>query len=279
MSEAGFIGADGIELFTQSWLPDGPPRAVLALVHGFGEHSGRYSTLVEHLVRSRYAVMSFDHRGHGRSPGRRGHIMEWREYREDVLAFLEYVRLACPGTTLFLYGHSLGGLIVSEYVLWYPQGLAGLIVSGNPLRPASAAKPHLIALSRILSRIWPTFAVTLSIDGSALTRDPKVAKAYESDPLVHSRATVRWGSETLAAIDRVRARATEIRLPILIVHGESDRVNSVEGSRELFDTVSSQDKEIRIYPGGMHEPHNDIDREQVASDVVDWLDRHTGGVR
>jgi alpha-beta hydrolase superfamily lysophospholipase len=114
----------------------------------------------------------------------------------------------------------------------------------------------------------------LDVDGSKLSRDAAIARAYETDPLVHHKASTQWGAEALRAIDRVRERAADIRLPILILHGENDQVNDVEGSRELFAKVSSADKEILIYPGGMHEPHNDLDREKVARDVEDWISRH-----
>src|ERR1019366_1531680 len=126
--------------------------------------------------------------------------------------------------------HSLGGLIVTDFVLFYPEGLDGLIVSGHPLRPTGSAKPLLVMLARILSRYRPTFAFTLGIDDEALSRDPNVVKAYREDPLVHRKVTARWGTETLAAIDRVRARAGEIQLPLLILHGESVPINSVDGS-------------------------------------------------
>jgi alpha-beta hydrolase superfamily lysophospholipase len=270
-----FIGADGVELYSSCWRPRGTARAVVALVHGIGEHAGRYTTLVTHLTAAGFAVCGFDHRGHGRSPGRRGHIGSWTEYREDVQAFLGTAEKQFPRRPVFLYGHSLGALIVTEYVIAYPGGgLAGLIVSGIPLQPTGVAKPHLVALARILSRVWPTFSISLGVDGSRLSRDQDVVRDYGEDPLVHHVASMRWGAETLAAIERVRSRAAAIRLPILVLHGGNDKINSVEGSKELFEKVSSADKQLRIYPGGAHEPHNDINRAQVALDVEEWLNLH-----
>lgn len=273
--EQTFIGADGVELYSSYWRPRGDARAVVALVHGIGEHAGRYTTLVTQLTAAGFAVCGFDHRGHGRSPGRKGHIGSWTEYREDVRAFLGTVEKQFPGRPVFLYGHSLGALIVTEYVIAYPGGgLVGVIVSGIPLQPTGVAKPHLVALARILSRVWPTFSISLGVDGSRLSRDKDVVRDYDEDPLVHHVGSMRWGAETLAAIERVRSRATAIQLPILILHGGDDKINSVEGSKELFEKVSSADKQLLIYPGGVHEPHNDIDRAQVALDVEEWLNRH-----
>src|SRR5665647_531066 len=255
--EATVHGAPDVDLFVQSWQPAGAIRGAVAIVHGIGEHSGRYSYLVERLAERGFAVAALDNRGHGRSGGTPGHIDSWSEYREDVRAFLRYVSAQFMGMPLFLYGHSLGALIVTDYVLFHPDGLDGLIVSGNPLHPTGSAKPVLVMLARILSRYKPKISFQLGLDDDALSRDPEVVKAYREDPLVHRSVTARWGTETLAAIDRVRARASEIRLPLLILHGGADRINSPEGSRELFNLVSSADKQLRVYPGGYHEPHND----------------------
>lgn len=275
--EANIRGSAGLDLFVQIWQPAGEIRGVVALVHGIGEHSGRYAYLVERLVGSGFAVAGLDNRGHGRSGGRQGHIDSWSEYREDVHTFLEYVSAQFPRLPLFLYGHSLGALIVTDYVLFHPEGLDGLIVSGHPLRPTGSAKPLLILLARILSKYRPTISFPLGLDEGTLSRDPEVVKAYREDPLVFRKVSARWGTETLAAIDRVRARASEIKLPLLILHGGADRINSVDGSKELFGLASSPDKQIRIYPGGYHEPHNDLDREVVATDVIEWLTVRANG--
>ena len=264
-------GHDGIELFEQSWLPEGAIRGVVAIVHGIGEHSGRYGYLVERVTDRGFAVAALDNRGHGRSAGIRGHIDSWADYREDVRMFLRYVHATFPGSPVFLYGHSLGALIVTDYVLSYPDGIDGLIVSGHPMRPTGAVKPFLIFVARLLSRFAPKTSLSLGLSYDTLSRDPDVLKAYRDDPLVHSRVTARWGTEALAAVDRVRARASEIRMPILILHGEADRINSVEGSRELLEKVSSTDKQLEVYSGGYHEPHNDLDQERVASDVIEWI--------
>ncbi|MFN2601616.1 MAG: lysophospholipase [Gemmatimonadaceae bacterium] len=273
LAEFNFSGDEGISLLGKCWAPSQRPRAVVALVHGISEHSGRYSAVVDGLTTAGFAVCAFDLRGHGRSEGQRGHIDRWSQYRGDVLAYLEQVKTRYPRLPVFLYGHSLGALIVTEYVLYHPDGLAGMIVSGIPLRPTGVAKKPLVLLARSLSHIWPTFSVSLGVDGTRLTRDAAMVRAYDEDPLVHHTATARWGTETLEAIDRVKKRMSEIGIPILILHGEEDPVNAVQGGKELFTGVSSKDKELHLYPGGKHEPHNDIVREQVVSDVEKWLTR------
>jgi alpha-beta hydrolase superfamily lysophospholipase len=272
--ETSFRGAGGLELYAQVWQPSGRIRGVVAVVHGAGEHSGRYSTLVNALTAHGYALTSFDHRGHGKSPGLRGHIDAWSDYRTDVREFLRFTSTEFKGARLFLYGHSLGALIVSEFVLFHPEGLDGLILSAHPLVPTGAAKPHLILLARLLSRVIPGFSISLHLDAGALSRDPAVVRGYRSDPLVHSKVTARWGTEALAAVDRVRARAREISLPVLVLHGGSDAIDSPDGSRELLGLMSSSDKQLNVYDGGFHEPHNDLQRDAVAADLISWLDAH-----
>lgn len=273
-SEGTFQGDGGLVLYYQRWRPDGLPRSVLVLVHGIGEHSGRYMNIVRPLTDRGHAVYGFDHRGHGRSPGPRGHIDRWEQYRGDVTAFLRLVGEREPDRPLFLLGHSLGALIVLDYVLHHPEGLRGAIVSGAPLEPVGVAKPHLVALARLLSRLWPRFTMPLNLDVSALSRDPDVVRAYREDPLVHGMATVRWGAESLARIGWVKAHAVDVRLPILLLHGAADRLNSPDGSRRFFEGIQGADKSLRIVPGGYHEPHNDLDHAEVMDDVAQWIERH-----
>jgi len=264
----------GLELYYQCWWPEEESQAILAIVHGFGEHSGRYMNVVNHLTSRGYAIYGFDHRGHGRSPGQRGHINEWEEYQEDVRAFLQMISEQESGRPIFLLGHSMGGLIALDYILHHPGGLRGAIISGAPIEPVGGAKPYLVTLARLLSRVWPRFSLSPGLDISAISRDPAVVKAYEEDPLVHGVATVRWGTELLSTIEWVKAHAEEVRIPILLIHGEADRLCSPNGSRSFFEKVTFPDKELLVYPGGYHEPHNDINYEQVMKDLEQWLEKH-----
>ncbi|HEC36098.1 MAG TPA: alpha/beta hydrolase [Anaerolineae bacterium] len=272
-NEETFQGAGGLELYCQCWRPEGEPRAVLAIVHGFGEHSGRYMNVVNHLLGRGYAVHGFDHRGHGRSPGQRGYINEWSEFRDDVAAFLRMVGEHEPGRPIFLMGHSLGGLIVLEYALHHPEGLKGVIASGPVLAEVGIA-PFLMTLSRILSRIWPRLSLDTGLDATAISRDPDVVKAYREDPLVHSKGTPRLGTEMTAAIKWTQTHAADFRLPLLILHGGADRLAPAEGSHIFFKNVTFADKERHEYEGGYHEPHNDTNRDQVLADLERWLERH-----
>ena len=272
--EGYFGGVGSVDLYFQSWQEEEKTRAVLAVVHGFGEHCGRYLNVVNHLTPLGYGVYGFDLRGHGRSPGQRGHIQSWDEYRGDLRAFLQKVSSQEPTPPVFLLGHSMGALIALDYLLHNPAGLRGAIVSGAPLEPVGVAKPFLVLLARVLSRVWPRFSLPLGLDPKGISRDTDVVKAYEADPLVHGKASVRWGTEILKTIERVKTHPAEVHLPILLIHGGSDPLNSPEGTRKFFERILLPDKEMKIYPGSYHEVHNDFDYEQVMKDMAQWMERH-----
>jgi len=271
--EGTFQGFGGLELYYQRWRPEGEPKAVLAIVHGFGEHSGRYDNVVNWLVPKGYAIYAFDLRGHGRSPGQRSYINRWAEYREDVRAFLTFVQEQEPGRPLFLMGHSMGGLIVLEYTLHYPEGLQGVIGSG-PALAQTGVSPLLMALGRFLSRIWPRFTLETNLDATTISRDPAVVEAYVNDPLVHSVATARLGEEMSKAMAWVNDHAADLRVPLLILQGGADRLVSPEASRAFFERVASEDKTFHEYEGYYHEPHNDVGKERPLADLEAWLEEH-----
>ncbi len=271
--EGKFTGFGGIELHYQRWRPDGAPRAVVAIVHGHGEHSGRYMNVVNCLVPDGFTVYGFDLRGHGRSPGQRGFINSFGEFREDVKAYLQFVAQQEPGRPLFLYGHSLGGLIVLDYVEHYPQGLKGVIASG-PAVGKLGISPVLQMIARVLSTIKPNFSLKTGLEVAALSRDTGAVQAYTSDPLVHDLGTARLGTEVAATAAYVNGHAADIKLPLLLVHGGADRICLPEGVRAFYDKVTFADKKRIEYPGGYHEPHNDVEHAKVVKDVEQWIVAH-----
>ncbi|MFI5254025.1 MAG: alpha/beta hydrolase [Candidatus Limnocylindrales bacterium] len=278
--DSTFQGAGGLRLVARRGAPRAPavPRGAVALVHGFGEHSGRYEAAVAALTTRGFAVHAFDLRGHGRSPGRRGHIDAWADYRGDLAAFLEHVRTQeAARTPLFLYGHSLGGAIALDYGLRDPDGLAGVVASSPSLVPTGVRSPGLEALGRALSRVYPTFSIKMPLETAAISRSPEILAANRADPLNHRRITARAATVTLRALEWTRAHAGEWRLPLLVIHGGADRIIDPEGSRAFVAAARAAgpaDVELRIYEGGYHEPHNDLEAPKVMSDVADWLERH-----
>ena len=264
---------DGLQLYVQKWQADVPTRAVIAIAHGFGEYSGRYMNLVDYLAPRGYVLCGFDLRGHGRSPGQRGHIDSWDDYREDLRSFLEWIPSWESDRPRFVLGHSMGAMVVLEYILRDSSGFAGAIISAGPFEPVGVASPLLVFIARLMSRIWPRFSLPINLETAALSRIPEVVMAYEDDPLVHGMGSARWGTESLDTLDWIKAHASDVRLPLLMVHGGSDRINTPEGSRTFFDAASSQEKELHIYPQTFHEPHNDLNWQEVASDIERWMER------
>lgn len=271
-NEGSFPGYN-LKLHYQRWRPEGEARAVLAVVSGFGEHSGRYANVVDWFVPRGYAIYAFDLRGHGRSPGQRGYVDRWEEYREDLRRFLAFIRREEPGLPVFLIGHSLGGLIVLEYALHHPEHLVGVIASG-PVLAQVGLSPFLITLGKVLSKILPRFSLHTNLDASTLSRDQAVVDAYVNDPLVHDLGTPRLSVEMTKAIEWTHAHAADMIIPCLIVHGEEDRLSPPEGSLAFYNNLTLDDKEHHVYPGMYHEVFNDLGKEQVLADVEAWIEQH-----
>jgi alpha-beta hydrolase superfamily lysophospholipase len=269
--QGSFTGSDGLALYYQAWLPIArPARAVLVNLHGLGDHSSLYHTIAGHFPARDIAVYAYDMRGNGRSPGQRAYLAHWGEYREDLREFVAWVRGWGAQLPTFLLGHSLGGLVVLDYALNYPSYLAGVIAAAPPLGKVGVP-PILMALGRVLSRIWPRFSLEVGMDLSGLARDPAVIAAVLADPLFHRRGTARLSTEVTAAIERVRAGAASFPVPLLILHGSNDRMVPPDGSREFFGRVRHPDKTFREYSGGYHGLFADIGHEAVLADVERWI--------
>jgi alpha-beta hydrolase superfamily lysophospholipase len=269
-----FHGAHGVELFAQSWLPARPPRSVVALVHGFGEHSDRYTYLVDALTGGGYAVYGFDHRGHGRSPGKRGHVDAFADFREDVGHFRAYIQTEASAAPLFLFGHSMGGLIALDAVLHDATGLAGVIASAPLLAPPNVS-PLLLTIAGLLSRLAPTFALDTKLDPATISRDPAEVQRYVADPLVHGKTSARAGAEGMRAVNWVQAHAADLRTPLLLYHGAGDQLVPIAGSRTFFANAGAADKTFLELPDGYHESHNDTARAALFLQILSWLDAHT----
>jgi acylglycerol lipase len=272
--EGFFQGIRGTRIYRQCWLPDGEPRAVLLIVHGLGEHSGRYANVVDHLLPLGYAVYGLDHVGHGKSEGTREYVERFEEYTDSLDVYRGMVRQAQPDKPLFLYGHSMGGLIGAFYLLDHQAGLAGAVLSAALARVPDNISATTITLSRLLSRLLPK-AGMVPLDATGVSRDPAVVQAYVDDPLVfHGKTPARLAAEMLRAMQRVTAEADKITLPVLLLQGSADRLVNPDDARFLYDAVSSADKTLKLYEGLYHEVHNEPERATVLRDVEVWLEAH-----
>lgn len=272
-TEGYFEGARGTPLFAQQWMPAGPPKAMLAIVHGVTEHSDRYENIVQPMLRAGVGVAAFDLRGHGRSRGRRGHVDSGRDYLDDLELFLDKTKRECPPVPLFLFGHSLGSLIVLAHAMENPETIRGVIVCGTAVDPVGVAKPWLVVTARVLGTLWPTALLPVGSAGERLlSRDLKVQADFAADPWRLRQMTARWGAEALALVDFVKSRADAVRSPILMLHGEKDSLNSLKGASAFFEGIRFPDKKLTVYPNCLHEPHNDLDHALVAGDMLDWIE-------
>lgn len=262
-------------IFEQWWLPERDPRAVVALVHGYAEHSGRYDHVAAFLTARGYAVEALDLRGHGQSSGRRAFVHSFSEYLSDVACFLRAVRGRHPGKPVFLLGHSMGGGIAALFVIARRPDIAGLILSGPALRVRATPAGLQLRALRVLAKVVPAYS-RQPLPASAISRDPAVVEAYEHDPLVYRGGMrIGHGAASLRAMERIELDMEEIEVPLLVLHGTEDRLTSPEGSKELIERARSRDKTLKLYDGLYHEVFNEPEKETVLQDLADWLDAHS----
>jgi alpha-beta hydrolase superfamily lysophospholipase len=266
-----FATSDGLQLFTRHWEPDASPEAAVVLVHGYAEHSGRYDHVAEVFVEQGAAVYAYDQRGYGRSEGRRAYVDDFDRYLDDLGQFLDRVRARHPDRPLFLFGHSMGGLVVLKYVLDREPSVQGLLLSGPAIEINPDLAPLLRRVAQVLGRLFPTLPTTRSPE-DAISRDPEVVEEAKNDPLnYHGRVLARTGAEMLRAGDAVRARLEEVTDPFLVLHGTADTLASPEWSRRLYERAASPDKTIQLYDGLYHETFNEPERATVLSDMGEWI--------
>jgi lysophospholipase len=261
-------------LYRQSWLPEGPAKAAILLVHGLGEHSSRYEYFATHCTERGFAVHTLDHYGHGRSDGLPGHVERFSVYLDGLRALRDDVRSQDAGLPLFLLGHSMGGLIAAAFLGEDQASFRGCVLSGPALRSDAEPSKFAMAVVRLISWLAPT-APLIGLDPVGVSRDPAVVKAYVTDPLVHhGKATARLITELSSTMRTTLAAAPGIKLPLLIMHGDADVLTSPGGSQALHDTAGSADKTLKLYPGLYHEIFNEPERDQVLGDMSAWLEAH-----
>jgi len=271
--EGKFAGTGGVEVYWRAWLPDNV-RAVVIICHGLGEHSGRYAELAERLNQHDLAAFALDHRGHGRSGGRRGHVLSFNEYLQDLDSFRRQVDARFERLPRFLLGHSLGGLIAARYAEEYNAGLAGLILSSAALRVDVNAPAIKLALGRVMSKILPALTLGNELDPHMISHDPKVVKDYIDDPLVHDRVSARWFTEFTAAIETVQERAGAIAIPTLVMQSGDDKLVAPRGAQEFFDRLTVPDKTLKSWDGFYHEMFNEVDRQKPLELTLQWIEKH-----
>lgn len=268
--------ADGTDLLTRHWPADeaeaggawaGAPWASVVLVHGLGEHSGRYEHVGDQMAAAGLDVFAYDHRGQGGSGGRRGDVERWSQFHDDLGERLAAERAAAGGRPVVLYGHSMGGLIVAGYCL-SPRPKPELAVLSSPgLDDTLAAWKH--TLAKVASRVVPTLSIPNGIDGETISRDPSVAAKTAADPLCVKTSTTRMGAAAFAEQDRVRAAAPQgLGIPTLVLHGLDDGLVPQEASA-VFEGAPGVER--RTFPGLRHELHNEPEGPEIVEAIITWI--------
>ncbi|MDW3212842.1 MAG: alpha/beta hydrolase [Ilumatobacteraceae bacterium] len=272
-AEGTLTSFDGLTIHHQSWLPDGDPKAAVMLVHGLGEHSGRYGHVAGRLISAGYAVHALDHRGHGKSEGKRVFVKSYDEFMADLIQFRGHIEAEHPGLPLIVLGHSMGGNLAVGHVLDHQSGVAGLALSGPALAVSDALSPLQIKIFKLIAKVAPGVRPE-GLDASAISRDQSVVDAYLADPLVYTgKMSAGIGAALIDAMERFPDRYPSLQLPLLIMHGTDDKLADISGSKALEAGAVNADLTVHYYDGLYHEIFNEPEQDQVLDDLVSWLDR------
>ena len=264
--------ADGTRLALTDWLlPPGAALGGVVLMHGLGEHSGRYAHVAQFFNHHGWSVRAYDHRGHGRSGGARGDVPDDQTMLQDARLVIEDFA-ARTGTAPLLFGHSMGGLFAARYATGNLSPLRGLILSSPALAvPLSGAQKILL---KILTAVAPGLGIPNGVKSEFLSHDPAVAKAYTSDALVHAKISARLLHSMLASIAFAQANAGSLRLPTLMVVAGDDRLVDASGSKAFFEQITAGVGRLHWYADLYHELWNEVDQQKVFGDLAAWLAAH-----
>ncbi|MGW4098316.1 alpha/beta hydrolase [Mycobacterium sp. NPDC004974] len=273
-SEQTFDGVGGVRIVYDVWTPDIAPRGVVVLSHGLGEHAGRYHHVAQRFGQAGLVVYALDHRGHGRSGGKRVYLRDMSEYVGDFHTLVGIAAAEYPQLPLLVLGHSMGGAIVFSYGVEYPDEYTAMVLSGPAVAAQAAVSSALAAVAKVLGKIAPGLPVE-NLDANAVSRDPEVVAAYKADPLVwHGKVPAGIARALMIVGETMPQRASALTAPLLVVHGEKDRLVSADGSRHLVECVGSPDVHLKVYPGLFHEVFNEPEKELVLDDVTTWIETH-----
>lgn len=272
------VTGDGLELPLYRWPTSSKPRARVALLHGLAEHAGRYAALAHRLNAAGIELLAIDFRGHGRAPGKRVRIDRFDDYLLDAEALLNVAARkdgSPENVPLFLMGHSMGGAIAAlcavERLTGSGHSLAGLILSSPALAPGRDVPRWMLTMSQIISRLWPGFPA-MKIDAALLSRNPAIVEANRNDPLVHHGSIpARTGAEMLLAMARIERGRAGLQVPLLVYHGTADKLTEPDGSRAFGAHAGSPDKTLTLYDESYHETMNDLDRDRVIGELIEWI--------
>ena len=269
--ERTFAGHGGIPIVYDVWRPAGEPRAVVVLAHGYGEHARRYDHVAQRFGEAGLATYALDHRGHGRAGGKRVRVRHMTEFVSDFGELVQIARQENPDRKVIVLGHSMGGGIVFAYGVQHAAAYDLMVLSGPAIAAHTGVSKAKAIVGKAIGSIFPSLPIE-AIDADAVSRDPEVVAAYKADPLVYrGKVPAGIGKALLVVGEKMHVLAPGITAPLLVVHGEEDRLVSAEGSRRLVEHVGSRDVELKVYPRLYHEVFNEPERDRVLDDVTEWI--------
>ena len=264
---------DKLQFYFQGWEPEASVRAVVCLVHGLGEHTGRYAHVAAALNDAGYAVLGCDLRGHGKSGGPRGHTPSYDTLMDDTGRLLDEAAERYSDKPRFLYGHSLGGNLVLNYTLKRKPQLAGVVATSPLIRTTNPAPAVKITLGKLMYKLQPGVTMANGIPLDSLAHDPEIGRAYAADPLVHNKISARLALDMLQAGEWALAHAAEFPLPLLLVHGTADELTSAAATQEFAGKVRG-DCTLKLWDGFYHETHNEPEKAEVLAFMAAWIESH-----
>lgn len=270
--EDTFSGVKDYKIYYQKWIPD-KPKAVIQLVHGFGEHSGRYGNVVDTVTPLGYAIYADDHRGHGRSEGQRNYVDSFEQYIEDEKKLFDIIRKENPDLPIFMLGHSMGSIIAVHFAAKHESLLNGLIVSGVGNDVGGDVGGFMRFLAKVMSKLAPKLMVEQGDLSKYLSHDQEVVEAYNNDPNVNAdKTSARLGAEMFKYFGQTPEIASKLGLPVLVQAGGEDKL--VVGAEKIEPMLNMEDKEVHIYEGLYHEVYNESEdlRKPVLEDLANWLE-------
>ncbi len=271
---AAYASFDGMKLSGYIWEPKESPKAIINLVHGFGEYSERYDYWAMKFANEGFAVHAIDYRGHGKSDGRRGYISNFEDLLKDIDVLLKESKKLFPNLPQFIYGHSLGGNIVTNYILKRKNSFIGAVISSPWYKLAFNPSSITLIFARIMNKLYPKFTQNSKLELIGLTHDKNIVDQYIRDPLIHEKISARMFFETYNAGHWVLENTEKLNLPVLIQHGNDDNITSYKASKEFFEKAKNKKKDIvyKEWEGLYHELHNELKKDQIFEFVLKWVE-------
>jgi len=270
--ERSFDGVGGVRIVYDVWTPETEPRGVVVLAHGYAEHARRYDHVAQRFGESGLVTYALDHRGHGRSGGKRVYLRDISEYTDDFQTLVGIAAAEHPGLKRVVLGHSMGGGIVFAYGVEHPADYDAMVLSGPAVDAQDNVSPAMVLLAKVLGKVAPGLPVE-QLPTDAVSRDPEVVAAYNADPMVfHGKLPAGIAKALIAVGETMPQRAGALTAPLLVVHGEQDKLIHVDGSRHLVECVGSTDVHLKVYPELYHEVFNEPEQAVVLDDVTSWIE-------